>query len=38
MCDGMDAFDEDLDDCIISKATSSLDDQKDIRAAVRALA
>lgn len=37
MYDGMDVFDEDLDDCIISKATSSIDDQKDIRAAVRAL-
>ncbi len=33
MYDGMDCFEQDLDDCVISKASSSVDDQRDIRSA-----
>lgn len=33
MYDGLDCLEVDLDDCIISKATSSIEDQKGIRTA-----
>lgn len=35
--DGMDSFDSNLASCVISKATSSIDDQRDIRTACQTL-
>lgn len=36
--DGMDSINYNLDDCVISKATSSIDDQRDIRTACQTVA